>query len=86
VLSVAVINIPTCINLFSFKNKAVGFCQRPRPLQHKRYTRTSAFSRWGMAVTAVHITVQYKFVTVSLLKQPHGGFSLRIKTPTWIQK
>jgi hypothetical protein len=33
-----------------FKNKTVGFGQRPRPL-HNRYTRTGTFVRWGMAVT-----------------------------------
>jgi hypothetical protein len=61
---------PTWKHLFTeppsnpFKNKAVDFGQRPRPL-HNRCTRTGTCVRWGMAVAYS----RYKFVTVSLPKR-----------------
>jgi hypothetical protein len=63
-----------------FKNKTVGFGQRPRPL-HDRYTRTDNFFRSVMAV----IFSRYKFVTVSLPKRLRNG-SFTSETATWIQK
>jgi hypothetical protein len=76
-----------------FKNKTVGFGQRPRPLHVTQPLHPNGtFSRWGMDVTYN----RYKFVTVlllildgyvtavSLLKPPCGG--IMIETATWIQK
>jgi hypothetical protein len=61
------------------QNKAVGFDQRPRPL-HDRYTRTDTCVRWEMSVKSIAV----KFLSVTLLKPPFGGF--RSETVTWIQK
>jgi hypothetical protein len=53
-----------------FKNKTVGFGQRPRPRPlHNRYSRTDIFVRWEMAVTYS----RYKFVTASLPKRLLNG-------------
>ena len=51
-----------------FKNKTVGFGQRPQPL-HDCYTRTDTFVRWEMAATCSRC----KFVTVALPKRFRNG-------------
>jgi hypothetical protein len=73
------------------QNKAVGFCQRPRPL-HNPYTRTGTCFHWGVDVAynrykllTVLLPKRPRIITaVSILKPPSGGF--RSETATWTPK